>query len=180
MYFWNVFDSSHELACVMSYQNYLYIITDIILWLKEDSNVCRSIPQHSNDNTRALEGHDLRQPNVCVVHNLDDFQNLMGLPCSKLHLWQNLHKDLITFSSDMGQTVEKCPISKCWRILQSFYTAHTKCQNIICCNSMQCCHYYYYFLKVKWKSWRYGEALYKINTKMMHILRLQIITRSCQ
>ena len=35
----------------------------------------------------------------------DDFQNVTGLPCSKLHLWQNFHEDPIISSRDLSLNV---------------------------------------------------------------------------
>jgi len=50
---------------------------------------------------------------LCIQSpDLDDFQNLRGLPCTRIHVWQNLHNDPISFFEDMSQTAEKCPVLK--------------------------------------------------------------------
>ena len=51
---------------------------------------------------------------------LDNFHSLMLLPCPKIHLWQNLHEDEISYFQRMKQLVEKCFNLQRWRILKKF------------------------------------------------------------
>ena len=52
------------------------------------------------------------------IQDPDDFQNVMGLPWPRIHLWSNFLENSITLSGDISQIVGKCPISQCWIILR--------------------------------------------------------------
>ena len=59
------------------------------------------------------EQSDSADPSAKASPDLDDLQNLLGLPCPVINLQQNFHEDPIMFSRGMSQIVEKCLVLPC-------------------------------------------------------------------